>query len=375
MKLLPFLKTRHPTLYGRLRELYHRARAWPLWIVHRSGLACALYYTLLSPAFRREQRAVVAGMLVHGRRASVAALGYRLRRNVHRLEKGLSYPRRKAVFGLDFIEEAIGSYERYRVCPGRDDAILRWADDVFAAYFGNVEPHPRLESARRRFAAVARPDAGAPTRIPGPPKAGDDAIGFEQFRSFAGARRSVRWFQDRPVERNKLDAAIEVAAQAPSSCNRQPFQYRVFDEPELCRRIAAMPAGTRGFRERVPVVMAVTGDLSAYASEADRHGIYVDASLSIMMLLLALQSLGLASCTINWPDVEAQERSIARLLDLQVHERVIMLVFVGYAAPGALAPYSQKSSLEQIRRFNLDPGTARLAEPHDEAGDVDRRIQ
>ncbi len=40
----------------------------------------------------------------------------------------------------------------------------------------------------------------------------------------------------RPVERSKIDRAIAVASQAPSACNRQPFVFRVFDDPELVEK-------------------------------------------------------------------------------------------------------------------------------------------
>ena len=88
--------------------------------------------------------------------------------------------------------------------------------------------------------------------------------------------------------------------------------------------------------------MAVVGDLSAYPLERDRHLIYIDASLASMQLMLAAETLGLATCPINWPDIERAEQRIRDLLDLPPHERVIMLIAIGYGDPEGGVPYSQK---------------------------------
>ena len=61
--------------------------------------------------------------------------------------------------------------------------------------------------------------------------------------------------------------------------------------------------------------------------------VYIDGSLAAMQLMLALESLGLSSCSINWPDVEERERQLAKILGLAYQERTVMLLAVGYADP------------------------------------------
>lgn len=97
--------------------------------------------------------------------------------------------------------------------------------------------------------------------------------------------------------------------------------------------------------------MVVVGDLSAYPYERDRHLIYVDASLASMQLMLALETLGLSSCPINWPDIEVMERGMAEVLDLSFHERPIMLISVGYPDPTGNIPFSQKKSSDSMIRW------------------------
>ncbi|MBU2676873.1 MAG: nitroreductase family protein, partial [Gammaproteobacteria bacterium] len=136
--------------------------------------------------------------------------------------------------------------------------------------------------------------------------------------------------------------AIDAAAQAPSACNRQPFRFIVSTQAEHASRIAECAGGTAGFSQQLPAIITVVGDLSAYPLERDRHLIYIDASLASMQLMLAAETLGLSTCPINWPDIESAEQKIRALLELPPHERVIMLIAIGYGDPDSGVPFSQK---------------------------------
>jgi nitroreductase len=150
-----------------------------------------------------------------------------------------------------------------------------------------------------------------------------------------------------------IDQAIAVAALSPSACNLQPFEFRVFDDAELTKKIASIPTGTVGFSHEFPVVVALIGKLHAWCSEQDRHLIYIDASLAAMAFLFALEVQGLSSCCINWPDSQPLERRMTEFLGLEPDERIIMLIALGYPDPDALVAYSQKKPLDQLRSFNV----------------------
>jgi len=64
--------------------------------------------------------------------------------------------------------------------------------------------------------------------------------------------------------------------------------------------------------------------------------------------MLALETLGLSSCPINWPDIESRERKIAKRLGLGAHERVVMLIATGYAMAEGGVPFSQKKCAELL---------------------------
>ena len=315
-----------------------------------------VYYTFISAAFRREQHSVLYGKFKYNETLqSLEHRSYLLRRNIHRLEKGLIMRPRRDIFALDYIEATVNAYRDLASNKNRKpntESELKWAHDVLDEYFRVVKNHPVIDRHRSIFVGLDRledENKYIPYQrdLEQPP-----SVNYEQFLALSYRRRSVRWYLPKPVPREVIDRAIVAAALSPSACNRQPFEFRIFDEPERVKEVGSVPNGTIGFSQNFPVVIAVIGKLRAYFSERDRHIIYIDSSLASMSLMYALETLGLSSCPINWPDIEQKEREMASLLNLEADEKVIMLISVGYPDPEGMVPYSQKKPLNQIRRYN-----------------------
>lgn len=331
----------------------------------KSARWAARYYCLFSTRFDREQQAFLAGQQRYQELLRSPEAGFALlRRNTHRLEKGLTMQPRKDVFARDYIAETVAAYARAVSVVGSsaDSDEIRWAHDVLQEFFRVTGSDPVLDKARREFDALPQPVATkstveacdhsplfipyrrSPELVP--------SITIEEMEKLARFRRSVRWFLPRPVERSKIDRAIAVASQAPSACNRQPFVFRVFDDPELVRKVAAVPMGTAGYEHNIPVFVVIVGRMRNYFDERDRHLIYIDSSLAAMSLVFAAEVQGLSTCCINWPDVEDKEQRMAELLKLDQDERPIMCLALGYPDPDGLVAFSQKKTVEQLRQYN-----------------------
>jgi nitroreductase len=319
------------------------------------GLA-AVYYGLFDRSFHREFRGVLYGKLAHRR---VPELGcgdpanFRLRRNVHRLEKGLIMRPRRVPFALEYLDETVEAFGRLDGGEtGIPDPLEVWADDVLTRYFEVCGGDARVAAAKARFLEVRRADRQATAAVPFRPEGTPLRSTIEDLEELALRRRSVRWYQQRAVPREVIDRAIGVARYSPSACNRQPFEFRVYDDPELIRQVGSIPGGVKGFAHNFPCFVVLVGRLRAYVFEYDRHVIYIDASLAAMAFLYALEVQGVSSCCINWADRADKEEEISRLLGLTPDERVIMCISLGYADPEGLIPYSQKKSIDQIRSYN-----------------------
>ena len=333
-------------------------RLAPLAAAHR--LLANGYYALINPRFRRELTATIAGRAAYQSAVSSAPISL-LRRNIHRLEKGLTMQPRSPVFAEGYIQETVSAYTRLRENAASDPETLRWAHDVLDEYFSVVGSTVEIARARDHFIACDHPidTALAPQDrwSPKPREAGvASSVTFDQFLLLCKQRRSTRWFLPKRVPAELLDQAIEAALQAPSACNRQPFFFRSLLQPEEAAEVASIAMGTAGYSHQIPALVVVIGDLSAFEHERDRHVPYIDSSLATMQLMLALETLGLASCPINWPDIEPLEQRMAKRLALKPFERPIMLLALGYPDPEGGIAHSAKKTPAQIQRHTA--GTA-----------------
>ena len=328
----------------------------------RSSLTSSVYWCFFSKSFRREHHAVALGLAKYASDCrSHSGCRYLLRRNIHRLEKGLTIiTARRDIFALDYIGETVECYAKIVKTgkPSReepDQREIQYAYDILNAYFSAVGAHPVIDHARAAFEQIdSPPRAGDRDLIPYKRDLGTPApVDYEDLLKLARRRRSVRHYLDKPVPRELLDKAISAAALSPSGCNRQAFEFRVFDDPDAVREVMAIPYGTAEFRENVPIAIVVLGKLRAYAGERDRHMIYIDAGLAAMSLVYALETLGLSSCCVNWPELDDQERELASLLKLEPDERGIMLICAGYPDPDGMVARSEKKGLDLLRRYNL----------------------
>lgn len=59
----------------------------------------------------------------------------------------------------------------------------------------------------------------------------------DEFRQVVESRRSVRKFTDRKIPPEVLDACIDLALLAPSSCNLQPWEFHVVQSPDKKKKL------------------------------------------------------------------------------------------------------------------------------------------
>lgn len=357
-KLKEFFTQQIPTSYlDRLKSFSIKIKIILYRCLSKSARISALYYAIFSSVFIKEQQGAMLGVYSYYNNLGVEQVtSYLLRRNIHRLEKGLLMRPRRSVFAASFISETLDCYERAVVSYKSHDDLggkeLVWAHDVLNEYFNVTDTNPVLNKAKVRFSRFPAVIDGSKCvpYIRGlsqtPPISYDDLLSLSQ------RRRSVRWYLQQPVPRSLLDKAMIVASLAPSACNRQPFEFRIFDEPSLVKQVSALPGGAIGFYKNIPVIVVIVGKLEAYFSEEDRHLIYIDSSLAVMAFMNALETLGLSSCGINWHAGGSKDEEISKLLGLLPQEQVIMLVAVGYPDPEGMIAYSQKKELELLRKYN-----------------------
>jgi len=336
---------------GKLRERLKRARDESNRALYRYG-SHGFHYRFVRNVFSRETSAVFHGIREHHRKTQAGSEIFELRRRIHMIEKGLTMRPRRDKFATGYILELLERLDRSLRLGVLGDETIAWARDVLDGYMEATATSTSDIIARARTAYAQIPlESAIPYCGPALPVAPPIDFDPGRLEALAQHRRSVRWYQDRPVDRAVVDRAVEIALQSPTACNRVPYQVRIFDNPADARRVAQIAGGTTGYVQNLQSVAVIVGDLSAYQDERDRHLIYIDGSLAAMGFVYALEASGVSSCCINWPDMKAPERAMRELISLEPYERVVMLVAFGYGDPDGLAPASPKLSLEQVRSY------------------------
>lgn len=343
----------------RLKNLLRQCIHWPfVYFGSRYPLCARLYYAFLNSEFAYEQRA-----FLYGRRKYAASLVNPatsmafLRRNIHRLEKGLLMMPRRVPFAKDYIAETLDGYSIAAKAGGLEQSEFKWASDVLSEYFsvcGHVAEIAELETKFRELNnRMGNPGEVAyipyhrdPTHLPG--------IDIDTITQLARYRRSVRWFLPKKVPRKLIDKAIVAAGYSPSACNRQPYEFRIIDDMSLVSEVSMLPLGTVGYAHNIPCLIIIVGKHRNYFHERDRHLIYIDSSLAAMSLIFALECQGVSSCCINWPEIVDKDVAMREFLKLDFDERPVMCIAVGYADTSGMVAYSAKKPLNVIRRYNFE---------------------
>ena len=314
----------------------------------------------LAKALRAESKATMAGLraLQDQFSRSISTVP-NLRRSIHVLEKGLCFPKRKKIFGLNFIGPAVNLYAEALENSKVSKSELKWASDVLNKYFQAVDHEaPEIKDSHKKFSSLPLLESSSehtfsPYReidIPSYAKrftsSGIDAL--DQFHELCRSRRSHRHFKKEPVPIETVRHAITAALESPSACNRQPFDYYMATEPEMIRNICKLPLGVRGYGDDLPAMIVVVGNLGCYDETRDHHLIYIDSALATMTLMLALTASGLGSVPINWPDIPEKHQQMRELLNLKPWQVPVMLLGLGVPDPDTMIAYSSKRSVNDV---------------------------
>ena len=315
-----------------------------------------IYFFLFNYSYIREQFALLQGALAYQKKiASTNELSNPLlRRNIHRLEKGLIMQPRRTVFALEYIEETQQAF--LLACSSAvHSQEINWAKDVLTEYYQKVDLNKsallaRLAEEFEQFNRLntASADACIPYSNNQLPSCN---LSYQQLSDFIKLRRSTRWFSNTKVCHEKIKQAVTLASQAPSACNRQGYSFYVVDQQPLLSKVSKLAIGGGGFADNIPCIVALVGDYSNYEHPRDRHVIYIDASLAAMQFMQTLPTLGLSSCPLNWPELKVLDEKLSKLLKLKAYQKTIMLIAVGEAAPEGGIPYSQKKTADQLTHF------------------------
>ena len=284
-----------------------------------------------------------------------------IRRDIHRIEKGLIMKNRRANFGQRYLNSLCNNITNVKENNDWNHLEIKWVVDVLDTYFDTVVFDSEIESCFRKIKPVllelkqkiqfsdlnqihaAESKFKPYTRS----KAVDYGIIHDMKELFI-RRRSVRDFDESLIDAGLVQEIINEAATMPSACNRQPYRFIYLTDRKLSQKMLRLSAGTSGWIENIPSSIVVVGDFAKLNEKRDKNLIFIDSSLAVGGLLISAEAKGVSTCTINWKDDESSHRAAMELLGLKLTERVIMQIAIGVASERHMVPFSQKKIDDQI---------------------------
>ncbi len=144
-------------------------------------------------------------------------------------------------------------------------------------------------------------------------------------------RRSIRRYEQRPIDPEKIEILKEALLRAPSSRSINPWEFIFVDDKEILEALSKAKGHGSSFLEGAALGIVVCGD-------EQKSDVWVeDCSIASIIVQLVVVELGLGSCWIQirsrmHNDTITAEDYIKGLLNIPDGLKVESIVSVGYPA-------------------------------------------
>lgn len=140
-------------------------------------------------------------------------------------------------------------------------------------------------------------------------------------------RISVRKYQNRDVEQEKIELMLKAAMAAPSACNQQPWEFYVVKDKAVIGRLSEASPYAKCAKD-APVVFVPCFRSKGIAPEYFN----IDMSAAVENLLLEADELGLGAVWMGISPDEGRMKAVREVLDIPEDLHAFALVPCGYPA-------------------------------------------
>jgi nitroreductase len=159
------------------------------------------------------------------------------------------------------------------------------------------------------------------------------------------SRRSIRNYQDRTVEQEKLIRVLEAGRRAPSARNLQDWKFIVVKDKEKRQKLSEAARG-QAFVAQAPVVIAACGTQIEYIMTCGQYCYPIDVAIAIDHMSLMATAEGLGTCWIG----AFYEDKVKDILGIPEKIRMVVMLTLGYPAESPVARPRKK--LEEIVSYD-----------------------
>jgi nitroreductase len=139
------------------------------------------------------------------------------------------------------------------------------------------------------------------------------------------SRRSIRGYNDTPIEHGKLDRILEATRLAPSACNNQPWLFYVVKSDAMKQKLGAAYKAP-WFAAAPVIIVACAVPAEAWSRGDGKNYADVDVTIAMEHLILAATAEGLGTCWIGAFDAKL----VKQALDLPEGVEPLAMTPLGY---------------------------------------------
>lgn len=159
-------------------------------------------------------------------------------------------------------------------------------------------------------------------------------------------RRSIRRYQIKKIETEKILKVLEAARLAPSAANRQPWSFIVVTDAKTRETLRA--AYDRDWFVSAPVIIiACAIPEKAWVRRDGEEYWKVDVAIAMQNLILAAWEAGLGTCWIG----AFKEEEARGVLGIPPNVRIVAMTPLGYPAEQK-GPVADRKPLEEVVHYD-----------------------
>lgn len=163
-------------------------------------------------------------------------------------------------------------------------------------------------------------------------------------------RTSIRDYEARLVEKEKIEKMLRAAMAAPTAMNKQPWHFVVVDQRNVLDALAGANPYAKMLK-KAPLAIVVCGNTDKMIEGGGRDFWIQDASAATENLLLAAHAMGLGAVWTGAYPSEERCISISKVLSLSDNLIPLNMIVVGYPAEH---PQPKQKFKEENVSYNVD---------------------
>ncbi|MBB3186185.1 nitroreductase family protein [Microbacter margulisiae] len=162
-------------------------------------------------------------------------------------------------------------------------------------------------------------------------------------------RRSIRRFENRSVEPEKVEMLLQAGLLAPTSKNSRSWEFIVVDQQDLLQKVSLCREHYSGFVANAPLAIIV-------AVDPEKNDAWIEnGSIASTFIELQAEALGLGSCWVQVTRRPHNERISAEdylrnILYIPDNMRILNVIAIGYKAQELEPRHVDEVLLSKIHR-------------------------